>query len=60
MADQNISGASTKMVIKGREFDEIYDLMGIGVIVESVKDCYGALGSIHATGTPSKDGSKIT
>ena len=41
-----------KMVIKGREFDEIYDLMGIRVIVESVKDCYGALGSIHATWHP--------
>ena len=41
-----------KMVIKGREFDEIYDLMGIRVIVDSVKDCYGALGSIHATWHP--------
>ena len=41
-----------KMVLKGREFDEIYDLMGIRVIVDSVKDCYGALGSIHATWHP--------
>ena len=41
-----------KMVLKGREFDEIYDLVGIRVIVENVKDCYGALGSIHATWHP--------
>jgi GTP pyrophosphokinase len=41
-----------KMVLKAREFDEIYDLVGIRVIVDSVRDCYGALGSIHATWTP--------
>jgi guanosine-3',5'-bis(diphosphate) 3'-pyrophosphohydrolase len=41
-----------KMVLKGREFDEIYDLVGIRVVVDSVRDCYGALGSIHAAWTP--------
>ena len=41
-----------KMVVKGREFDEIFDLVGIRVIVDSVKDCYAALGSIHATWKP--------
>jgi GTP pyrophosphokinase len=41
-----------KMVVKGREFDEIFDLVGIRVIVGSVKDCYAALGSIHATWKP--------
>ncbi len=41
-----------KMVVKGREFDEIYDLVGIRVVVDSVKDCYAALGSIHATWKP--------
>ncbi len=41
-----------KMVVKGKEFDEILDLMGVRVIVESVKDCYAALGSIHATWKP--------
>ena len=34
-----------KMVVKGRSFDEIYDLIGIRVIVDTVKDCYAALGS---------------
>ena len=41
-----------KMVLKGREFDDIYDLVGIRVTVDSVKDCYAALGSIHATWKP--------
>jgi guanosine-3',5'-bis(diphosphate) 3'-pyrophosphohydrolase len=41
-----------KMVVKGRSFDEIFDLVGIRVIVDNVRDCYGALGSIHATWRP--------
>jgi len=41
-----------KMVVRGREFDELYDLVGIRVIVESEKDCWGALGSIHAIWPP--------
>ena len=41
-----------KMVMRGREFDDIYDLVGIRVIVSSVKDCYGALGAIHAKWSP--------
>jgi GTP pyrophosphokinase len=41
-----------KMVMKTREFDDIFDLVGMRVIVESVKDCYAALGSIHATWKP--------
>ncbi|HZA86359.1 MAG TPA: HD domain-containing protein, partial [Acidimicrobiales bacterium] len=41
-----------KMVVKGREFDDIFDLQGMRVVVESVKDCYAALGSIHATWKP--------
>ena len=41
-----------KMVLKGREFGEIFDLVAIRVIVDSVKDCYGALGSIHAMWRP--------
>ncbi len=41
-----------KMVVKGRQFDEIFDLVGIRVLVESVRDCYAALGSIHSTWRP--------
>ncbi|MDQ1434553.1 MAG: diphosphokinase / guanosine-3,5-bis(diphosphate) 3-diphosphatase, partial [Actinomycetota bacterium] len=41
-----------KMVVRGKEFAEINDLVGVRVIVESVKDCYGALGSIHALWRP--------
>lgn len=41
-----------KMVVKGRAFDEIFDLVGIRVVVDSSKDCYAALGSIHAMWTP--------
>jgi GTP pyrophosphokinase len=41
-----------KMVVKGKEFDDIFDLVGIRVVVDTVKDCYAALGSIHATWKP--------
>ncbi len=41
-----------KMIQKGREFDEIFDLIALRVIVGSVKDCYAALGSIHGRWTP--------
>ena len=41
-----------KMVHRGKEFDEIYDLVGIRVVVDSVKDCYGALGELHAMWRP--------
>ena len=41
-----------KMIVKGRPFEEIYDLVGIRVIVENVRDCYAALGTIHATWKP--------
>ncbi|MBF0817364.1 RelA/SpoT family protein [Microbacterium paludicola] len=41
-----------KMVVRGREFDDIYDLIGIRVIVATVRDCYAVLGSIHARWRP--------
>jgi GTP diphosphokinase / guanosine-3',5'-bis(diphosphate) 3'-diphosphatase len=42
----------SKMTKKGREFNEIYDLTAMRVIVESVKDCYGAIGVIHSLWKP--------
>ena len=41
-----------KMVVKGRTFEEIFDLVGIRVIVASVRDCYAALGSVHSAWRP--------
>jgi GTP pyrophosphokinase len=41
-----------KMIARGVGFDEIHDLVGIRVLVESVRDCYAALGTIHARWNP--------
>ena len=41
-----------KMVVRGREFNDIYDLVGVRVLVENVRDCYAVLGSIHARWSP--------
>jgi GTP pyrophosphokinase len=41
-----------KMVLGGREFDDIYDLVGIRVIVPEVRDCYAILGSVHSRWNP--------
>jgi GTP pyrophosphokinase len=41
-----------KMVLRGKEFNEIYDLVGIRVLVDSVRDCYAALGAIHSLWKP--------
>jgi guanosine-3',5'-bis(diphosphate) 3'-pyrophosphohydrolase len=41
-----------KMVLRGKEFNEIYDLVGIRVLVDSVRDCYAALGAIHSLWRP--------
>ncbi len=57
--DAEISGRAkhfysiyTKMTRKGREFNEIYDLTAMRVLVDSVKDCYGAVGVIHSLWKP--------
>src|SRR3712207_4564225 len=57
--DAQISGRAkhfysiySKMTKKGREFNEIYDLTAMRVIVGSVKDCYGAVGVIHSLWKP--------
>jgi GTP diphosphokinase / guanosine-3',5'-bis(diphosphate) 3'-diphosphatase len=41
-----------KMIARNVGFDEIYDLVGIRVLVETVRDCYAALGIIHARWNP--------
>ncbi|HUR13597.1 MAG TPA: bifunctional (p)ppGpp synthetase/guanosine-3',5'-bis(diphosphate) 3'-pyrophosphohydrolase [Mycobacteriales bacterium] len=41
-----------KMIVRGRDFADIYDLVGIRVTVDSVRDCYAALGTIHALWSP--------
>ena len=41
-----------KMVLRGKEFDEIHDLVAVRVIVESVRDCYAVLGQLHAHWRP--------
>ena len=41
-----------KMIVRGREFNEIYDLVGIRVLVTSLRDCYAVLGAIHARWNP--------
>jgi guanosine-3',5'-bis(diphosphate) 3'-pyrophosphohydrolase len=57
--DAEISGRAkhfysiySKMTRKGREFNEIYDLTAMRVIVDSVKDCYGGVGVIHSLWKP--------
>jgi guanosine-3',5'-bis(diphosphate) 3'-pyrophosphohydrolase len=41
-----------KMIVRGRDFTDIYDLVGIRVLVEDVRDCYAALGTVHALWSP--------
>ena len=40
------------MVLRGKEFNEIYDLVGMRVLVDSIRDCYAALGAMHALWKP--------
>ncbi|WP_456694939.1 RelA/SpoT family protein [Aeromicrobium sp. P5_D10] len=41
-----------KMLVGGREFSEIFDLVGVRILVDSVADCYGVLGVLHARWNP--------
>jgi GTP diphosphokinase / guanosine-3',5'-bis(diphosphate) 3'-diphosphatase len=41
-----------KMVLRGKEFDEIHDLVAVRVIVASVRDCYAVLGQLHSVWRP--------
>jgi GTP pyrophosphokinase len=41
-----------KMIVRGRDFDDIYDLIGVRILVDSVQDCYATLGIIHNRWNP--------
>jgi GTP pyrophosphokinase len=41
-----------KMIVRGRDFDDIYDLVGLRITVETERDCYAALGVIHTMWSP--------
>lgn len=41
-----------KMIVRGRDFDEIFDLVGLRVLVDSVQECYAALGAVHTLYQP--------
>jgi GTP pyrophosphokinase len=41
-----------KMIARNVGFDDIYDLVGIRVLVESLRDCYAVLGTVHARWNP--------
>ena len=41
-----------KMIVRGRDFEDIYDLIGVRVLVESIQDCYTTLGLIHNRWNP--------
>src|SRR5438270_10972301 len=41
-----------KMIVRGREFDDIHDLVGVRIQVEGVRDCYAAMGVVHALWQP--------
>jgi guanosine-3',5'-bis(diphosphate) 3'-pyrophosphohydrolase len=44
---KNLYSIYKKMNVQGRSFDEIYDLSAVRIMVEDLKDCYGALGVVH-------------
>ena len=41
-----------KMIVRGRDLSDIYDLMGVRILVESVRDCYAVLGAMHSKYQP--------
>jgi guanosine-3',5'-bis(diphosphate) 3'-pyrophosphohydrolase len=41
-----------KMIVRGRDFDDIHDLVGVRVRVEDVRDCYAAIGVVHSVWQP--------
>ena len=41
-----------KMIVRGKAFDEVFDLVAVRVLVQSIKDCYAVLGSLHGRWNP--------
>lgn len=41
-----------KMIVRGHDFDEIFDLVGLRILVETTKDCYAAMGAVHSLFKP--------
>lgn len=41
-----------KMIVRGKAFDEIFDLVAVRVLVDSIRDCYSVLGSVHGRWNP--------
>ena len=41
-----------KMIVRGHDFENIYDLVGVRIIVDTISDCYAALGAVHARWSP--------
>ncbi|MDF7664806.1 bifunctional (p)ppGpp synthetase/guanosine-3',5'-bis(diphosphate) 3'-pyrophosphohydrolase [Bifidobacterium sp. ESL0745] len=63
LADQHIKATVTgrpkdyfsiyqKMIVRGHDFSNIYDLVGVRIIVDTIQDCYAALGAVHARWSP--------
>ncbi|PRX46145.1 GTP pyrophosphokinase [Prauserella shujinwangii] len=41
-----------KMIVRGRDLDDIHDLVGVRILVDDVRDCYAAMGVVHALWQP--------
>jgi GTP pyrophosphokinase len=49
---KNIYSVHKKMVDRKKEFEDIYDLLAVRIIVDSIEDCYSTIGVIHSKWTP--------
>lgn len=49
---KNFYSIYKKMAIQGKNFEEIYDLTAVRILVDNIKDCYGALGIVHTLWKP--------
>ncbi|QMS85892.1 RelA/SpoT family protein [Candidatus Xianfuyuplasma coldseepsis] len=49
---KNIYSVHKKMVDRNKEFEDIYDLLALRIIVDSIEDCYRTIGIIHSKWTP--------